>query len=136
MLAYGLGSALRLRGYVSALDGGGCGWRDPVAPAVKTRYIHVMELLNVWDYEAAAAAVLDEGAHGYYAGGAGDEVTLRDNVDGFRRWVLRPRVLVDIAWCTTRTTVLGRCAPGAAAIRGPRSRPASTVRHAGGRWAM
>jgi isopentenyl diphosphate isomerase/L-lactate dehydrogenase-like FMN-dependent dehydrogenase len=67
-----------------------------------------MELLNVWDYEAAAAAVLDEGAHGYYAGGAGDEVTLRDNVDGFRRWVLRPRVLVDIAGCTTKTTVLGQ----------------------------
>jgi isopentenyl diphosphate isomerase/L-lactate dehydrogenase-like FMN-dependent dehydrogenase len=67
-----------------------------------------MELLNVWDYEAAAAALLDEGAHGYYAGGAGDEVTLRDNVDGFRRWVLRPRVLVDIAGCTTKTTVLGQ----------------------------
>jgi isopentenyl diphosphate isomerase/L-lactate dehydrogenase-like FMN-dependent dehydrogenase len=65
-------------------------------------------LLNVWDYEAAAADLLDEGAHGYYAGGAGDEVTLRDNVDGFGRWVLRPRVLVDIAGCSTRTTVLGQ----------------------------
>jgi 4-hydroxymandelate oxidase len=66
------------------------------------------QLLNVWDYEAAAAELLDEGAHGYYAGGAGDEVTLRDNVDGFRRWLLRPRVLVDIAGCSTRTTVLGQ----------------------------
>ena len=66
------------------------------------------QLLNVWDYEAAATELLDDGAHGYYAGGAGDEVTLRDNVEGFRRWVLRPRVLVDIADCSTRTTVLGQ----------------------------
>jgi isopentenyl diphosphate isomerase/L-lactate dehydrogenase-like FMN-dependent dehydrogenase len=65
-------------------------------------------LLNVWDYEAAAAELLDDGAHGYYAGGAGDEVTLCDNVEGFRRWLLRPRVLVDIAGCSTRTTVLGQ----------------------------
>ena len=63
--------------------------------------------LNVWDYEALAAERLDDGAHGYYAGGAGDEVTLRDNVDAYRRLQFRPRVLVDVAGCTTATTVLG-----------------------------
>ncbi len=63
--------------------------------------------LNVWDYERLAEARLDAGAHGYYAGGAGDELTLRDNVAAFRRWQLRPRVLVDVAGCTTETTVLG-----------------------------
>ncbi len=66
-----------------------------------------MQLLNVFDYEAAAAEVLDPGALGYFAGGAGDEVTLRDNVEAYRRYTLRPRVLVDVAGCTTRTTVLG-----------------------------
>jgi isopentenyl diphosphate isomerase/L-lactate dehydrogenase-like FMN-dependent dehydrogenase len=66
-----------------------------------------MPLLNVWDYEAAAAERLEPGAHGYYAGGAGDELTLRDNVEAFRRWQLRPRVLVDVEPCTTATTVLG-----------------------------
>jgi 4-hydroxymandelate oxidase len=64
-------------------------------------------LFNVWDYEAAAAERLEPGAHGYYAGGAGDELTLRDNVEAFRRWQLRPRVLVDVETCTTATTVLG-----------------------------
>ena len=64
-------------------------------------------LLNVWDYEAEAAKRLSPGAYGYYAGGAGDEVTLRDNVAAFGRWQLRPRVLVDVAGCTTATTVLG-----------------------------
>ena len=67
-----------------------------------------MPLLNVWDYEAAAAERLDPGAHGYYAGGAGDELTLRDNVEAFRRWQLRPRILVDVDTCTTATTVLGQ----------------------------
>jgi isopentenyl diphosphate isomerase/L-lactate dehydrogenase-like FMN-dependent dehydrogenase len=63
--------------------------------------------LNVWDYEQLAAHMLEPGPHGYYAGGAGDEVTLRDNVRAYRRWQLRPRVLVDVAGCTTATTVLG-----------------------------
>jgi 4-hydroxymandelate oxidase len=66
-----------------------------------------VEPLNVWDYENLAAERLEPGAHGYYAGGAGDEVTLRDNVDAYRRLQFRPRVLVDVAGCTTATTVLG-----------------------------
>jgi len=63
--------------------------------------------VNVWDYEALAAERLEPGAHGFFAGGAGDELTLRWNVEAFRRWQLRPRVLVDVAACTARTTVLG-----------------------------
>jgi isopentenyl diphosphate isomerase/L-lactate dehydrogenase-like FMN-dependent dehydrogenase len=66
-----------------------------------------VEPLNVWDYERLAAERLERGAHGYYAGGAGDERTLRDNVEAFARWQLRPRVLVDVAACTTETSVLG-----------------------------
>ena len=65
------------------------------------------EPINVADYERLAAEALDPGAHGYFAGGAGDERTLRDNVEAFRRWRLRPRVLVDVSEVTTGTTVLG-----------------------------
>jgi isopentenyl diphosphate isomerase/L-lactate dehydrogenase-like FMN-dependent dehydrogenase len=68
----------------------------------------VEEPLNVWDYERLAAERLDTGAHGFYAGGAGDEQTLRDNVEAYRGWILRPRVLVDVETCTTATTVLGQ----------------------------
>ncbi|MCW2830731.1 MAG: alpha-hydroxy-acid oxidizing enzyme [Aeromicrobium sp.] len=60
------------------------------------------------DLEARAAALLGEGAHGYFAGGAGDERTLRDNVDAWGRYVLEPRVLVDVSRRDTRVTVLGR----------------------------
>ena len=66
-----------------------------------------MEPVNVHDYERLAEEKLEPGAFGYYAGGAGDEWTLAQNVAAFRRWVLRPRVLVDVSSVTTRTTVLG-----------------------------
>jgi 4-hydroxymandelate oxidase len=65
-------------------------------------------LLNVGDYEREAERLLDPGAFGYFAGGADDELTLRDNVGAFSRWQLRPRVLVDVSEVTTTTTVLGR----------------------------
>jgi isopentenyl diphosphate isomerase/L-lactate dehydrogenase-like FMN-dependent dehydrogenase len=63
--------------------------------------------LNVWDYERLAEEKLDAGAHAYFAGGSGDEVTLRENVAAFRRLALRPRVLVDVTNVSTPTTVLG-----------------------------
>jgi 4-hydroxymandelate oxidase len=66
-----------------------------------------VSLLNVADYEREAERVLDAGPFGYYAGGAGDEVTLRDNVAAFSRWQLRPRVLMDVGEVKTATEVLG-----------------------------
>jgi (S)-2-hydroxy-acid oxidase len=68
----------------------------------------VPELVNVGDYERLAEERLDPGTFGYFAGGAGDEWTLHENVAAFNRWVLRPRVLVDVGSVTTATTVLGR----------------------------
>src|SRR2546429_3436732 len=65
------------------------------------------EPINVWDYERLAAEKLDDNALAYFAGGAGDEVTLRDNLAAFERRKLRPRVLVDVSSVTTATTVLG-----------------------------
>jgi isopentenyl diphosphate isomerase/L-lactate dehydrogenase-like FMN-dependent dehydrogenase len=63
--------------------------------------------INVADYERLAAERLEPGVHGYFAGGAGDERTLRDNVAAFARRSLHPRVLVDVSEVSTRTTVLG-----------------------------
>lgn len=64
-------------------------------------------LLNAWDFERAAEECLGAGPHGYFAGGANDEWTLRENLAAFRRWVLRPRTLVDVTSTSTATTVLG-----------------------------
>lgn len=66
-----------------------------------------MEPLNLRDYERLAAERLEPAAYAFFAGGAGDEVTLADNVEAYRRWQLRPRVLVDVAEPSTATTVLG-----------------------------
>ena len=65
------------------------------------------DLVNVADFERRAAEVLEPGVHGYYAGGAGDEWTLRENVAAFERHRLRPRVLVDVSSVSAATTVLG-----------------------------
>ena len=59
------------------------------------------------DYERAAEERLDPASFGYFAGGANDEWTLRENVAAFGRCVLRPRMLVDVSTRTTATTVLG-----------------------------
>jgi 4-hydroxymandelate oxidase len=68
-------------------------------------------LVSVADYERAAAEVLDEGALAYYAGGALDEITLRDNVDAWRRLALVPRMLVGVGHRDPSVTVLGRRRP-------------------------
>jgi len=67
----------------------------------------VSEQINVDDFEAAARERLEPGPYAYYAGGAGDEHTLRANSAAFTRWELRPRVLVDVSEVSTETTVLG-----------------------------
>jgi isopentenyl diphosphate isomerase/L-lactate dehydrogenase-like FMN-dependent dehydrogenase len=64
-------------------------------------------LINVADYERAAAERLEPGVLGYFAGGAGDEVTLRENVGAWRRWRLRPRMLAGVEDVRTSTEVLG-----------------------------
>ena len=59
------------------------------------------EFFNVGDFERAAAEKLEPGVWGYFAGGAGDEVTLADNVAAWQRWRLRPRVLAGLSeWRT------------------------------------
>ncbi len=65
------------------------------------------EPVCVADFERLAETMLEPGAFGYYAGGAGDERALAGNVAAWARLRLRPRVLVDVAEVTTGTTVLG-----------------------------
>jgi isopentenyl diphosphate isomerase/L-lactate dehydrogenase-like FMN-dependent dehydrogenase len=59
------------------------------------------------DFEQLAQGCLEAGAHGYFAGGAGDERTLRANTTAWSRHELLPRVLVDVSAVSTATTVLG-----------------------------
>src|SRR5439155_20618951 len=65
------------------------------------------EPCNVWDYQRLAQDLLEPGTFGYFAGGSGDEQTLRENLDQYGRWHLRPRVLTGLETTVASTTVLG-----------------------------
>jgi 4-hydroxymandelate oxidase len=65
------------------------------------------DLVNLFDYEAAALPLLPPAMREYYAGGANDEVTLRENRTAFDRLRLHYRVLRDVSARTPATTVLG-----------------------------
>ena len=63
--------------------------------------------ITLQDYERLAAERLPAGPLGYYAGGAGDERTLRANEAAWALRPLRPRVLVDVGDVSAATSVLG-----------------------------
>lgn len=55
------------------------------------------DLLTVRDFERVARRALSVPAYDYYRSGADAERTLRDNERSFRRWLIHPHVLVDVA---------------------------------------
>jgi 4-hydroxymandelate oxidase len=65
------------------------------------------DVFNLRDFEQLARRSMASAAFDYYAGGAGDEIGLRDNVASFQRWRLRPRVLVDVSSIDISTEILG-----------------------------
>lgn len=64
--------------------------------------------INLLEYEALAPHHLSQMALDYYASGAWDEVTLRENREAFSRYKLRPRMLVDVSQQDLGTTILGQ----------------------------
>ena len=64
-------------------------------------------LISLADFERAAERLIDPGPYGYYVGGAGDELTLADNLASWRRLSIRPRVLVGVGERDPSMTVLG-----------------------------
>ncbi len=74
-----------------------------------TRREQVLEvvLLNLFDYERAAAESLSEPALGYLTGGANDEVTLRANREAFDTIAIRYRTMIDVSTRDLSTSVLG-----------------------------
>lgn len=68
-------------------------------------------VFGLGDFERLARDRLDDAAYAYIAGGAGDEVTLAENVAAFRRYRLRPRVMVDVSGIDPSTTFLGTPVP-------------------------
>ena len=54
------------------------------------------KIVSVEDYERVARAALPPEVLDYFAGGAGEEWSLRNRA-AFGRWIIRPRVLLGMA---------------------------------------
>lgn len=67
-----------------------------------------MEPVNLFELEAVAREKLSRESFDYYASGAQDEVTLRENRAAYDRISLAYRVLVDVSHRDLTTTVLGQ----------------------------
>jgi hypothetical protein len=92
----------------------GLRWSDPVdwAPRDPSKVIaELNQALDVFDFEPVMKQNVPPAHFGYMATGVDDEMTLRANRDGFQKFELRPRRLVDVSkvdmgveilWCEIR----------------------------------
>jgi hypothetical protein len=65
------------------------------------------EALDVFDFEPVMHKNVPPAHFGYMASGVDDDVTLRANREGFLKFQLRPRRLVDVSKVDMRTEILG-----------------------------
>ncbi|MDA0835929.1 MAG: alpha-hydroxy acid oxidase [Planctomycetota bacterium] len=65
------------------------------------------EPVNVYDFQALAERTLPRATYEYITTGSTDEITLRENVEAFRRIKMYPPLLAGVDEIDTSTTVLG-----------------------------
>ncbi|XP_062155080.1 peroxisomal (S)-2-hydroxyacid oxidase GLO4-like isoform X2 [Alnus glutinosa] len=65
------------------------------------------EAVNVKEFQELAREALPKMHYDFYAGGAEDEYTLKENVKAFSRITILPRILVDVSRIDLSTSVLG-----------------------------
>ena len=83
---------------------GGLKDREPVARECGAG----AEPICLADFEFLAKAKMPATSWEYVTAGAGDEITVRWNIEAYQRIRLRPRVLVDVSNVDTRVTLLGQ----------------------------
>ncbi|KAJ9691881.1 hypothetical protein PVL29_011138 [Vitis rotundifolia] len=65
------------------------------------------EPVNVNEFQELARQALPKMYYDFFAGGAEDQHTLRENVEAFSRITFQPRILVDVSKIDMSTTILG-----------------------------
>src|SRR5687768_18526006 len=71
--------------------------------------VHLRSMVvTIDDWEPLAKERLPQMVFEYLSGGAGEEITLRENRAGFDRIRLRPSMLVDVSQIDTTTTLFGQ----------------------------
>ncbi|KAG8185345.1 hypothetical protein JTE90_005472 [Oedothorax gibbosus] len=76
----------------------------------RSKFLRKLSLTNmktIRDFEEFANIYLDRHSRDYYSSGAGDEVTLRDNENAFKKYRIRPRLLRNVAHRNMSLTLLG-----------------------------
>jgi isopentenyl diphosphate isomerase/L-lactate dehydrogenase-like FMN-dependent dehydrogenase len=66
------------------------------------------EALDIFDFEPVAKGKVPPAHWGYLITGTDDDATIKANRDGYSKWALRPRRLVDISKLDTSVDLLGR----------------------------
>jgi isopentenyl diphosphate isomerase/L-lactate dehydrogenase-like FMN-dependent dehydrogenase len=65
------------------------------------------EALDVFDFEPVARTKIPPAHWGYLITGTDDDATIKANREGFAKWALRPRRLVDVSKLDTSVDLLG-----------------------------
>ncbi|XP_016490103.1 peroxisomal (S)-2-hydroxyacid oxidase GLO4-like isoform X1 [Nicotiana tabacum] len=65
------------------------------------------EPVNINEFEELARQALPKMYYDFFAGGAEDQYTLKENTEAFRRITIRPRMLVDVSRIDMSTVILG-----------------------------
>jgi 4-hydroxymandelate oxidase len=80
------------------------GWQPATGSGV---IADLKDALSVMDFELAARHALPPAHFGYLATGVDDDATLAANREGFKRFQLRPRRMVDVSHADLRTELFG-----------------------------
>lgn len=96
-------SELARAGHDTRADRPGLAYAPPAAPP-----IDLARVVSIHDFEGPARDRLHPAAWAYYAGAAWDGHTMRANERDWDRYMLLPRVLVDVSAATLETAILGR----------------------------
>jgi len=78
-------------------------WQQAASPELKT----AEEAFSVMDFEAAARRVLPVAHYGYMASGVDDDLTLRANVEGYKKIALLPHRLSGVSAPDIKTEIFG-----------------------------
>lgn len=70
--------------------------------------VDISRLFSVEEFEPIARTVMSEAAYNFVSGAAGSGGAQVANREAYRRWVFRPRVLVDVHEIDISTTILGQ----------------------------
>ena len=77
------------------------------AAQTPSKLIAASDALDVFDFEALARTKLPPAHWGYLATGTDDDATIEANRDGYKRWAIRSRRLVDINKVDASVEILG-----------------------------